>query len=301
VKKHFLYILVLAIFLSSAGYSLAADNYPESNTDEEMELYGKLTEYVTNLLIHPSGTVFYEDATYKRFMITLKFHATSSLEVTRVLKLASESFAALYKNETDSKIQTKVLLEWEKLAVAATTYLFKHPNRLVRDYFIKISQYINEEDYKNILKSDSTRSSYVPQKDKQIENFNFKIEAFANRVKKGLQTHVEKQKFRGTEVEISFDEIKVANRSGNVSYISPKGSRPVVYTIKILDPSVDANEAVYWATKTLLGHEFVAGVYFDDRLKIPSKLPPHSYEVSAWGKNVLIKRPSCSKLFEYVL
>jgi hypothetical protein len=256
-------------------------------------------KYLLNILSQGQpNPLLYDDIIYQKFLSDLKFQKTPSLEVTRILKLASSQFENHYKKESDEKVRRRLLLELDKLSQEGIAYCTRFNNVLVKDYFLNISRFVGSESYEMAAKSDTSRTAYVPDKKAQIDVLKMKIDTFVKRVSERVQSIPEEEKFRGTKIEISFRDLHVKEKSENISYLFPRNSRPKVFSIKILEPSVDSSEAVLVATQALLDNGLVEGVFFDDRLRIPSKLNHDSYETSFLGSNILLKRRSCSKLFQ---
>jgi hypothetical protein len=296
-------ILNLFIFISALGVSLETNagemkddfNPPKQDTKTliiEKYLLSALTLHGLNL-----AKDLHEDVIYDEFVSGLKFRTSSSLEVSRIIKLAAENFEVQYRNEKDFNTQSKILTALDRLTHNGITYAIKTNNILLQNYLLKFTQVVGAENYLRVEKSDTTRTGYVPDRNKQADVFNIKVKTAVKRLIEGIHPADPTLDFRRTKLELSFREI-TAEESENIFFIVPKKERKKVFTFKIIEPTVDSAEAALLTTKALLANESVEGVYFEDRVRIPSKLQSSSFEVSLLGSNVLLKRPSCAKLFQ---
>jgi hypothetical protein len=286
--------------------SLSSNSFGAGSNKKAPPLPLHYDEYlVERIRDSDAKSAFYNDATYMNFLVYLSDTSTSSRQAIRVLKLAAEKLQELATKEQDSNNKRVILDEWRALITVGQKYAKNTNNQILKVHFDNLDYEEVQERFAMIASKPIPTSPEETEEELHLREaaayrsgLEIYINDYLNRVISGLTEAPTVADYIGTVFEISFQEQKVAKKIGNVIHIAPKEERKIVYTVKILVPSKYAAEAVQVTTEILLKSALTDGVYFDDRIKIPSKLDPASYTLSLWGSNVLLTKPTCSRLFQ---
>lgn len=134
--------------------------------------------------------------------------------------------------------------------------------------------------------------------EKRTKNLNYFKKTIANFIDRAGGS------FKDPKVQIVFEngivEVEFIKHFPIENGVVKIGEYRRIYTVRVIEANAHTTDAIYYATQALLDMKHLHGVYFDDKLKIPSKLDMRRYEVSTIGQSrVLIQNAdlACSKLF----
>lgn len=127
-------------------------------------------------------------------------------------------------------------------------------------------------------------------KNPNIEDFKVSVFNLANDVASG-STEVIPLTYKDTKITIEATKHFLTESHGNITYLPSHGDKRTIYRVKVLTPGIHTNEAVLHAVQMLLERNVeIYGVYFENKIQIPSKLDLGKYEVSTIGQSRILIR-----------
>ncbi len=169
-------------------------------------------------------------------------------------------------------------------------------NHIFTIHFFK--KHISEINYEEkLLREELQRQSDNDGLNKAKNKFENQVRTNVNEIESNDREYAELSIFE-TTIKISYRILNTEN--GNVLAIGSKSGRKKIYLLEVITPSAFSSEAMKIAAETLLQHESVHGVMFENQLKVPSKLNLLNYEIRSLGQGKILLRPRplvCSALF----